>query len=91
MKVIYEIKSLCNNETIALYHDKGLTKPYIQPKTNVTIELVNTYVDENHTKQKIVIHTTRVFNKTDLYIGRISRGNVRAHILLSVWIEKRPE
>ena len=38
-----------------------------------------------------MIHTTEIFKRTALYIGRISRGNVRARIPFSVWIEKRIE
>ena len=56
MKKLFQFSSrtpmssdLCNNETIALYHDKELTKLYKKPEENVTIELVNTYVNENYT------------------------------------------
>ena len=48
----------CNNETIALYYDKHLTRLYEQPEFNPPIELINSVVNKTYTSQKIVIHTT---------------------------------
>ena len=48
-------------------------------------------MNKTYTSQKIVIHTTKIIQKTTLYIGRITRGKVFASVKLVVWIEKRVE
>ena len=78
----------CDNKTVDLYTTEKLDTRYrfedIKPE-NRLIELKN-FTENNKTFQFINIHQFESLNFTRLFIGRITRGQVKAYVEYQIQI-----
>ena len=74
----------CDNTTMALYQDKELTKLFTNTEAIV-------FSGTNSSDYKLTFSTYKVTQETNLFLGRVTRGNRKAYVPLSFHVAAVPE